>query len=252
MQKDTALSMLFGALTFGLAIFTAIPQELRVAAFILYLALPLVYFFVRGGSSREGRSWLSWMAAFFKTNFGLFAAALYSFGVLAVGSFQANDDIRSLLMTTGSVLFSLSVFNLANKFETQPSLRIVKGSGDETYFLRDGVRQYIPDLNTVHFLQLDTLRAIECISDNELGLYREGEPLPKVTDCELIKSHSSNSVYVIWKGQRKHIPDPETRTFLALDKSADERSDAEVEKIPRTGALFSVSSLLRPFVTTQK
>lgn len=110
------------------------------------------------------------------------------------------------------------------------------------YLVKDGVKQYIPDPLTHFFVALDTYREMECISDVELKLYREGADLPGILSCELVKG-SGPAVYVVWEGCRKHIPDGPTQKYFFRDKNPCELNDADLEEIPRTGALRSILSV---------
>lgn len=230
-----------------------IPQNTRILWVILSLLLPLLAVVVQGASSQGIRAWLSSTAAFLRMNYPLAFLAGFSLLVLVfipyVNGRAITDKafLSDTAMSVAVVLFTISLFTLARGVGAQPSLRVVKGSGDKVYLVKDGIRQNIPDPQTISFVLLDTYRDIECISDKELQLYREGEPLQKLSQCRLVKGNGP-AVYIVWGGKRKHIPDPPTRDYFFKDRSAEELSDSALEEIPRTGALPSVSSL-RPTIT---
>jgi hypothetical protein len=133
--------------------------------------------------------------------------------------------------------------------QKQPYLRIVKGLGDAVYLVENGIRRHIPDPPTHMFVHLDTFAPLERISDLELSVYREANPLPSISSCELVKG-SGSSVYVIWEGRRKLLTDEATIKAFFDERQPKEIPDTELEKIPRAGTLPSILSL-RPSITIQ-
>gem|GEM_PF-3335294 len=136
-------------------------------------------------------------------------------------------------------LLTASLFGLVLGRRDQPSIRVVQGSSDKSYLIEDGIKRLIPDPLTHDFVMHDTYRQTERISDLELGLYRTGNPLPKISDCRLVKG-SGPSQYAIWEGRRKHLPDGPTKEYFFSDREPGELTDAELEEIPRTGALRTI------------
>jgi hypothetical protein len=127
-----------------------------------------------------------------------------------------------------------------------PSIRVVKGSTDEAYFIEDRVKRYIPDALTHEFIMLDNYTQTERISDLELNSYPKGKDLPKISECRLVKG-SEPPQFVIWEGHRKHIPDGPTVEFFFQGRLPEEISDKELEEIPLTGSLRTIRAVFSLF-----
>ncbi len=238
------LSILIGLALQGAAwIWDNAPQDVRILLTILSLLPSIVALLLQGAQSQGLRAWSSAFITFLRANSSLAIIALLSTGVLIVlPRIPGASYLSEVSMSIAVVLLSVSVFTLIRGLGAQPSLRVVKGSTDACYLVKDGVKRLIPEPSTLFFVLLDTYRALECISDMELALYREGQQLPKVTSCRLVKG-SGPAIYVVWEGHRKHIPDPQTYSTFFEGRSPERLSDVDLEAIPRTGALHSVLSI---------
>lgn len=251
MRRENLFSLF--AVLLGLAlqgaawIWADVPQDFRVLLTILSLLPILLAMMLQGIESQGVRAWLASFRTFLQVNSSLLIMAILSLGVLVVTLIGARSYLADVAVSGATVLLTISVFTLIRGLGAQPSLRVVKGSGDKVYLVKDGVKRYIPDPLTMFFVLLDTYREVECISDTELKLLREGAELPRISSCDLVKG-SGPAIYVIWEGHRKHIPDVPTWQHFFPNKARRELSDAELEEIPRTGALRSILST-RPTIT---
>lgn len=226
------------------------PQDVRILLIILSLLPSIAALLLQGAQSQGLRAWFSTFITFLRANSSLAIIALLSAGVLVVlPRIPGASYLSEVSMSIAVVLFAVSVFTLIRGLGAQPSLRVVKGSTDTVYLVKDGVKRHIPESLTLLFVLLDTYREIECVSDMEIALYREGQPLPSVTSCRLVKG-SGPAIYVVWENHRKHIPDSQTYNYFFSGRSHEQLSDVDLEAIPRTGALRSVLSI-RPTITIQ-
>lgn len=209
---------------------------IRVSVSIL--SVVLVLFSQR--SSYEGfRAWLVALLTYLVANYPLLLASFFS-GAVILGFPNILDiDLLMRVRFVMAAVLAASLCSLVMGRGRQPSVRVVKGSSDKVYLIEDGVKRYIPDPLTHDFIMLDTYRQTERVSDLELRLYPTGKPLPRISECELVKG-SGPAQYVIWEGRRKHIPDGPTVEYFFRGKQVREISDVELEEIPRTGALRSI------------
>jgi len=218
------------------------PQEARVCVSITSVVLVL---FSQGSGYESLKSRIRALVAFLVTNYPLLLASLLSGIVIIVAPTRLQFD---LLASTNSIMVAILAASLAAlvlKFSRKPSIRVVKGSSDDVFLVQDGIKRYIPDPLTHDFVTLDTYRQTERISDLELRFYPTGNPLPSISECRLVKG-SGPSVYVVWEEHRKHIPDDQTREYFFAGKPIEEMNDADLEKIPRTGALRTVLAGIGP------
>ena len=238
------LSVLIGLALQGAAwIWDDAPQNLRVLLTVLSLLPSFVVMLLQGVESQGVRAWFTSFVTFLRVNSPLAIMTLLSVGVLIVlPKVSSGSYLTEMSVSAAIVLLTVSVFNLIRGLGAQPSLRVLKGSSDKVYLVRDGVKRHIPDPLTTFFVLLDTYREIECVSDMELNLHREGQQLPSISGCELVKG-SGPPIYVIWEDQRKHIPDPPTYNYFFKERLPKELSDVDLEAIPRTGALRSILSI---------
>jgi len=150
-----------------------------------------------------------------------------------------NPDLLSKMRFVMVAILAASLCSLVLGRGRQPSVRIVKGSSDKVYLIEDSTKRHIPDPLTHDFIMLDTYRQTERISDLELRLYPMGKPLPKVSECRLVKG-GGPAQYVVWEGRRKHIPDEPTAEHFFQGRQPEKISDIDLEEIPRTGGLRSI------------
>lgn len=184
------------------------------------------------------KSWFRSLLTLLILDYPIVLAALLS-GVFILASPILKSELmwRAQLIMTATLAASLS--GLILKFSRQPSIRVVKGSGDEAFLIEDGIKRSIPDSLTHDFVMQDTYCETERISDLELRLYPTGRPLPKLSSCELVKGTGS-AIYVVWEGYRKNIPDNPTFKYFFRERKVNVRSDADLENIPRTGSLRTI------------
>jgi len=254
MKRESWLSLVLVVVGLALQgaawIWDSASQDVRVALTILSLLPGLAALVFQGTQSQGLRTWFPTFIAFLRANLPLSIVVLLSLGMLVVlPLIPATSYLGEVAMSIAVVLFSVSVFTFIRELGAQPSLRIVKGSTDAVYLLKDGVKHLIPEPLTLFFVLLDTYREIECVSDTQLALYREGQQLPSVSSCRLVKG-SGPAIYLVWEGRRKHIPDPQTYNYFFSGKTPETLADADLETIPRTGTLRSVLSI-RPTITIQ-
>jgi hypothetical protein len=254
MKKENWFSLvlvIIGLAFQGVAwIWDSVSQDLRVVLTILSLLPGLVALIFQGVQSQGMRAWFPTLIVFLRANIPLIIVVLLSLGALTVlPLIVAASYLEDVAMSISVVLFSVSIFSLIRGLGGQPSLRVVKGSTDAVYLVKDGVKRLIPNPLTMFFILLDTYREIECISDTQLALYREGQPIPDISSLRLVQG-TGPAIYVVWEGQRKHIPDPPTYNYFFNGRKPEKLNDVDLEAIPRTGALRSILSI-SPTITIQ-
>jgi hypothetical protein len=250
MRKENNGSLVF--VVIGLALQGAAwlwpnaPIEVRAALSIFSVLLVI---FVQVGRYEEVRAWFTLFKNLWVANYPLIVAAVFAgAGIIALSTIgETSLTIATRLIMTGLLAACISVLILGQS--RRPSIRVVKGSSDKVYLIEDGVKRHIPEPLTLLYILLDTYCDIERISDSELNLYREGNILPTISSCELVKG-SGPEIYVIWEGHRKHIPDPPTLEQFFHGRIPRELSAADLEGIPRTGTLRSILSF-QPTITIQ-
>ncbi len=213
-----------------------VSQAVRISALIISVVIVL---FSQPGSYQGFRARLAPLIALLAVKWLLLLAAILS-GIVILslpGSFEPDIAVGTQLIMVA--LLTASLVGLVLGRRDQPSIRVVLGSSDKAYLIEDGIKRFIPDPLTHDFVMLDTYRQTERISDLELGLYQTGNPLLKISDCRLVKG-SGPPQYAIWNGRRKQLPDGPTKEYFFSDKKPDELTDAELEEIPRTGALRTI------------
>ena len=217
-------------------ILPSVSQAVRISALIFSVVIVL---FSQPGSYQGFRARLVPLIALLSAKWPLLLAAILSGSVILSlpGSFDPNIAVGTQLIMMG--LLAASVVGLVLGRRDQPSIRVVQGSSDRAYLIEDGIKRFIPDPLTHDFVMHDKYRQTERISDLELGLYRTGNPLPKISACRLVKG-SGPPQYVIWEGRRKQLPDGPTKEYFFSDKEPDELTDIELEEIPRTGSLRTI------------
>jgi len=202
------------------------------------LSVVLILFSQR--SSYEGfRAWLAALLTYLVANYRLVVASLLSGAVILGFPSIIDADVLARMRLVMTAILAASLGSLVLGRGRQPSVRIVKGLSDKVYLIEDSVKRHILDPLTHDFVMLDTYRQTERISDLELRLYPTGKPLPKISDCEIVKG-SGPAQYVIWEGRRKHIPDGPTAEYFFKGKPVREMKDVDLEEIPRTGALRTI------------
>ena len=213
-----------------------ISQSIRISALIFSVVIVL---FSQPGSYQGFRTRLAPLIALLSAKWLLLLAALLSGVVILCLPGQFEPDVAEATRLIMVALLTASLVGLVLGRRDQPSIRVVQGSTDKAYLIEDGIKRFIPDPLTHDFVMHDTYRLTERISDLELGLYRTGNPLPKISECRLVKG-SGPSQYAIWEGRRKHLPDGPTKEYFFSDQQPTELTDAQLEEIPRTGALRTI------------
>jgi hypothetical protein len=225
------------------AIALLLPERLQIirVAVVALVVLLLLLFAQRSRYEALG-PWLAATLEFLRANVLLLLAAIISAAAIVFlqGSLQASLYLPAQLIM--AALLAASIAGLMARRRREASLRLVKGAGDDVYLLEDGVKHHVPDPATLAFVMLDTYRQLERVSDLELRLYQTGKPLASIKDCRLVKG-SGNTIYVVWDGRRKGLPDPETALYFFKDKVPEVLTDADLEGVPRTGSLPSILAL---------
>ncbi|MEK7323970.1 MAG: hypothetical protein AAB217_01785, partial [Chloroflexota bacterium] len=158
------------------------PVEARVALSII--SVVTVLFSQQSGY--EGiRAWLRALLTFLLINYPLVIAALLSGVSIFLIPTQPQPELVAKAVLIMAAILAASLTGLVMKFSRQPSVRVVKGSGDDAFLIEDGVKRLIPDSQTHEFVMLDTYRSTERISDLELRLHPTGKPLSKLSECKL-------------------------------------------------------------------
>lgn len=213
-----------------------VSQTVRVSALIVSVVIVL---FSQPGSYQGFRARLAPLVALVAARWPLLLAAVLS-GVVILGlPGQLDPNLAAGTRLIMVALLTASLVGLVLGRRDQPSVRVVLGSSDKAYLIEDGIKRLIPDPLTHDFIMLDSYRLTERISDLELNLYRTGKPLPKVSECQLVKG-SGPPQYVVWEGRRKQLPDGPTKEYFFPNIEPQELNDAELEEIPRTGSLRTI------------
>lgn len=209
---------------------------IRVSVSIL--SVVLILFSPR--SRYEGfRAWLRTLLTYLFANYPLLLATFLSGAVILGVPNILDPDLLTRMRFIMAAILAASLCSLVLGRGRQSSIRIVKGSSNKVYLIEDSAKRHIPDPLTHDFIMLDTYRQTERISDLELGLYPTGKPLPKISECDLVKG-SGPAQYVVWEGRRKHIPDGPTVEYFFSGIQVKEMSEDELDEIPKTGELRSI------------
>lgn len=222
------------------------PAQIRFGVCITFI---LTLMFSQTAKNQGFQAWITSLRKLLILNYPMAISALLSgAAIFGISTFpESNLLIAARFVLTGLLAASLVLLRLGK--DRDASIRVVKGSGDKIYFVEDRIKRHIPNPLTLAFVLLEARSNVERISDTELRLLREETPLPDIASCETVKGEGP-SIYVIWEGKRKHIPDQLTLDYFFVDRQAKVLSDAELEEIPRSGGLPSIVTL--PFWQLEK
>jgi hypothetical protein len=100
--------------------------------------------------------------------------------------------------------------------EGTPLTRLLKGSGEQVYWMENGFRRHIPDMDTFRKLGYRPEDIFQ-ISDELLGTWPLGEPLPSVlgTAPESIPAQSQERVVLSYRPRDRHSRASELYTVYA-------------------------------------
>jgi len=114
--------------------------------------------------------------------------------------------------------------------EGAPITRLVKGSSVRVYWMQDGMRRHIPDMDTFNWLGFQ-VKDITVLPDNILALWPEGEPLP--TKPQPVAEDGAKLVqtinlgrYTIQRWQRYSTPSWLDYAFISAPKMLSVRLEA--------------------------
>ena len=167
--------------------------------------------------------------------------ARFLYNYLVTNVFQGTEIFLNVLtLNLMALLLTVARFR---RSKLTPLLMRERDGRPHTFIYRGGELRHIPDDLTFFFLGY-SYSDVEAVPADEFTLYREGAPLPKITDMEFWRPHNAREVYAIVLGERRHVPNSMTMAYLQKLKGSpiepQEASPEQVRAVPEGPPLRSI------------